>query len=307
MEGVQLLGRQAGVDLNERVIPGERSPAHGESAGESFIRLTFIELGGVQGASRFRDGTIGDRGDQRFTGRKVHIDRRSDDAGATRDVRHRRVGIGTQRIGGGFVMMLAAAAVLFGSFLLSSLYLQDVLGADALETGLAFIPFAVVTAGGVHLGTHVITRHGVRAPLAGGFALTAAGMFLLSGADAGGSYVTDILPGMLISAMGIGVVLVAVAFSVLSGAREEEAGMLSGLNTTGHELGGSLGLAVLTAIATGSASSHASTVAVANGIANAFFAAAIIAAVAAVAATVILPKATTFLPRLALARPASIH
>jgi EmrB/QacA subfamily drug resistance transporter len=210
-------------------------------------------------------------------------------------------------VGGGFVMMLAAAAVLFGSFLLSSLYLQDVLGMGALETGLAFIPFAVVTAGGVHLGTHLITSHGVRAPLAGGFTLTAAGMFLLTGVDAGGSYFTDVLPGMLISAMGIGVVLVAVAFSVLSGAREEEAGMLSGLNTTGHELGGSLGLAVLTAIATGSAGSHASTGAVTHGIANAFLAAAIIAAVAAVAATAILPKAASFLPRLALARPASIH
>lgn len=210
-------------------------------------------------------------------------------------------------VGGGFVMMLAAAAVLFGSFLLSSLYLQDVLGDGALETGLAFIPFAVVTAGGVHLGTHVINNHGVRAPLAGGFALTAVGMFLLSGVSAGGSYLTDVLPGMLVSAVGIGIVLVAVAFSVLSGAREEEAGMLSGLNTTGHELGGSLGLAVLTAIATGSAGRHAGTVAVANGIGNAFLAAAIIAAVAAVAATVILPKATSFLPRLALARPASIH
>jgi hypothetical protein len=107
--------------------------------------------------------------------------------------------------------------------------------------------------------------------------------------------------------MGIGVVLVAVAFSVLSGAREEEAGMLSGLNTTGHELGGSLGLAVLTAIATGSAGSHPGSITLAHGIANGFLAAAIIAAVAAVAATVILPKATNFLPRLAVAQPASIH
>ncbi|MGZ4179654.1 MAG: MFS transporter [Solirubrobacteraceae bacterium] len=210
-------------------------------------------------------------------------------------------------VGGGFVVMLAAAAVLFGSFLLSSLYLQDVLGTGALETGLAFVPFAVVTAGGVHLGTHVINHHGVRAPLAGGFALTAGGMFLLTGVSAGGSYFTDVLPGMLVSALGFGVVLVAVAFSVLSGAREEEAGMLSGLNTTGHELGGSLGLAILTAIATGSAGRHAGTVALTHGIANAFLAAAIIAAVAAVAAAVILPKATSFLPRLALARPASIH
>jgi hypothetical protein len=45
---------------------------------------------------------------------------------------------------------------------------------------------------------------------------------------------------------------VSVAFSVLSGARDEDTGMLSGLNTTGHEVGGSIGLAILTTIATGS-------------------------------------------------------
>ena len=149
-------------------------------------------------------------------------------------------------IGGGFVMMLAATAVLFGSFLLSSLYLQEVLGASALATGLGFLPFALATATGVHIATHMIRRHGVRVPLAGGFATAAAGMFLLTGVGAHGSYLDDLLPGMVIAGVGLGVVLVSVAFSVLSGARDEETGMLSGLNTTGHEVGGSIGLAVLT-------------------------------------------------------------
>src|SRR3954470_2262662 len=76
-------------------------------------------------------------------------------------------------VGGGFVMMLAAAAVLFGSFLLSSLYLQNVLGTGALETGLAFLPFAVAIGAGVHAGTHVIAHAGVRVPLAAGFAIAA--------------------------------------------------------------------------------------------------------------------------------------
>jgi hypothetical protein len=71
--------------------------------------------------------------------------------------------------------------------------------------------------------------------------------------------------------------------------------MLSGLNTTGHEVGGSLGLAALTTIATGS------------GIGHAFLAAAGIAAAAAVAALVVLPSAERFLPRLRDARPLAIH
>ena len=213
-------------------------------------------------------------------------------------------------IGGGFVMMLAATAVLFGSFLLSSLYLQEVLGASALVTGLGFLPFALATAAGVHVATHVIRQRGVRAPLAGGFAVAGAGMFLLTGVSARGSYLGDLLPGMVIAGVGLGVVIVSVAFSVLSGAREEEAGMLSGLNTTGHEVGGSIGLAVLTTIAAGSlghAHGPAATLASSNGIGNAFLAAGIIAAVASLAAAVILPAAKHFLPRLELAPPITVH
>lgn len=213
-------------------------------------------------------------------------------------------------IGGGFLMMLAATAVLFGSFLLSSLYLQEVLGATALATGVAFLPFALATAAGVHLATHLVRQRGVRAPLAGGFAIAAVGMFVLTGVDAHGSYVTDLLPGMLIAGLGIGVVIVSVAFSVLSGAREDEAGMLSGLNTAGHEVGGSIGLAILTTIATGAlghAHGSGATVAISDGIGSAFLAAGIIAAVASVVGLVILPAAKTFLPRLELAQPMTIH
>jgi hypothetical protein len=103
---------------------------------------------------------------------------------------------------------------------------------------------------------------------------------------------------------------VSVAFSVLSGARDEEAGMLSGLNTTGHEVGGSLGLAVLTTIATGTlgrTQGAGAALASSSGIADAFLAAGIIAAVASVAAVVILPAAKSFLPRLELAPPITVH
>ena len=213
-------------------------------------------------------------------------------------------------IGGGFLMMLAATAVLFGSFLLSSLYLQDVLAASPLATGLAFLPFALALGAGVHAGTHLVSQRGVRAPLAGGFAIAATGLFLLTGVSDHGSYVNDLLPGMLIAGIGIGVILVSVAFSVLSGARPEETGMLSGLNTTGHEVGGSIGLAVLTTIAAGTlghAHGAAATTAITSGISNAFLAAGIIAAVASILALAILPAAKKFLPRLELAPPVSIH
>jgi EmrB/QacA subfamily drug resistance transporter len=206
-------------------------------------------------------------------------------------------------IGGGFVMMLAASAVMFGSFLLASLYLQQVLGTGALATGLAFLPFAGAIAAGVHAATHVITRAGVRVPLAAGFAITAGGLLLLSGVGERGSYTADVLPGMVIAGTGLGIVLVAVSVSVLTGARDDESGMLSGLNTTGHEIGGSLGIAILASIATSALGPGAA----AGGIGDAYLAAAAIAAGASLAALVILPSAKAFLPKLALTPHVAVH
>jgi EmrB/QacA subfamily drug resistance transporter len=205
-------------------------------------------------------------------------------------------------IGGGFLMMLAASAVMFGSFLLSSLYLQNVLGTGALATGLAFLPLATAIVVGVHVAQHVIHHAGVRVPLAAGFAVTAAGMVLLSGVDARGSYLADVLPGMLVAGVGLGLVLVPVAVAVLTGASDDEAGMLSGLNTTGHEIGGSIGIAVLATIATGAAGGPS-----ASAIGDAFLAAGIIAGVASLIAMIVLPSARAFMPKLRLAPRVAVH
>ena len=135
--------------------------------------------------------------------------------------------------------------------------------------------------------------------------MVAGGTLLLTGVDAGGSYAADLLPGLLVAGLGLGVAVVAVAVSVLTGAEPDETGMLSGLNTTGHEIGGSLGVAVLTTIAAGSAGRRAA--ALASGIGDAFLAASALAAVASLLALAILPSATSFLPKLRLAPPVSVH
>jgi EmrB/QacA subfamily drug resistance transporter len=214
--------------------------------------------------------------------------------------------LGDRAIGGGFLLMLLASAVLFGSFLLSSLYLQNVLRAGPLESGLAFLPFAMAIGVGVHVAGHVIGQRGVRVPLAGGFAVTAAGMLLLSGVGGAGSYPADVLPGMLVAGLGLGVVLVAVSVALLTGAPEDEAGMLSGLNTTGHEIGGSVGIAALVTVATGAVGGTSGPQAAA-GLGEAFLVAGITAGVAGALALVILPSAKAFLPRFRLAPPAAVH
>ena len=209
-------------------------------------------------------------------------------------------------VGGGLLMMLMAAAALFGLFLLASLYMQEVLGAGPLETGLAFLPLAVALAAGVHVGSHVVTHAGVRAPMVAGFAVTAAGILLLSAVDVGGSYLTDILPGMLVAGLGLGVVLVTVSVSVMTGAADSETGILSGLNTTGHEIGGSIGIAAVATIAAGSTGLNVPGL-VADGIGDAFLALAGLAALASLAAFVVIPSAAHFLPKLRLAPRVAIH
>src|SRR5438067_8417820 len=142
--------------------------------------------------------------------------------------------IADRAVGGGLLLMLLAAGSIFGLFLLCSLYLQGVLGMGPLATGFSFIPLAVAAGIGAHLAGHLIAKHGVRGPLAGAFLVGAAGMFLLSRVPASGSYLSDVLPGMLVAGIGLGVAVVTVSVAILTGSRAEEAGMLSGLNSTGH-------------------------------------------------------------------------
>src|SRR5215207_3094495 len=168
---------------------------------------------------------------------------------------------------------------------------------------------AVIIGAGAHLGSHVVGHVGPRIAMASALALTAAGMLLLAGVDPGGSYPADVLPGMLVAGLGLGVALVVVALSVLTGATDDEAGMLSGLNTTGHEIGGSLGVAVLATIATGAIGTGASgsTAGLASGLGDAFLVSGIIAAVAGVVALFVLPSAASFLPKLRLAPRVAMH
>jgi EmrB/QacA subfamily drug resistance transporter len=218
--------------------------------------------------------------------------------------------LGDRGVGGGFLMMLTASAVLFGSFLLTSMYLQEVLGTGALETGLAFLPMAVIIGLGAHLGSHLVGAAGLRIAMAAASALTAGGMLLLAGVDSPGSYLSDVLPGMLVAGLGLGIALVSVALSVLTGAGDDEAGMLSGLNTTGHEIGGSLGVAVLVTIATGAIETtggSASAADLASGLSDAFLVSGVIAAISGVVALVVLPSAASFLPKMRLAPRVAMH
>jgi EmrB/QacA subfamily drug resistance transporter len=201
-------------------------------------------------------------------------------------------------VGGGLVLMLIAAGSIFGLFLLCSLYLQTVLGIGPLESGLAFIPLALAAGLGAHVAGHLVGRHGIRGPLAAAFAISAVGMAILAHVPEHGTYVANVLPGMLVAGFGLGIAVVTVAIAVLSGARQEETGMISGLSSTGHEIGGTIGIAVFSAVAAGASGlggTHA-----ASGIAHAFVAAGILTGLASLVSLAVLPHARHFLAKMHL-------
>lgn len=201
-------------------------------------------------------------------------------------------------VGGGLFLMLAAAGSIFGLFLLISLYLQNVLGMGPLATGLAFVPLALAAGAGAHAAGHIVARHGVRGPLVVAFLVTAVGMTLLAGLSESGSYLRDVLPGMLVAGFGLGIASVSVSIAILTGAREEESGIISGLNSTGHEIGGTLGIAIFSTIAASSGALAGPDAAA--GIAHAFAAAALVATVGSLVALAVLPRARHFVPKLRL-------
>jgi MFS family permease len=135
---------------------------------------------------------------------------------------------------------------MFGMFFLGVLYLQRVLGYDALRTGLAFLPVSLVMGTlSLRYSERLITRFGARAMLLPGLALIAAGLALFARVPVDGDYVTDVLPSMVLLGTGAGVSFPALATLAMSGATSSDAGLASGLVNTTTQVGAALGLAVL--------------------------------------------------------------
>lgn len=179
-------------------------------------------------------------------------------------------------------MMLGATGILIGAFFLNSLYLQQVLGASALETGLAFLPLAVVIGLSAHLSSHALQRAGARAVVVSGLALLAAGALLLAIAPDRADYLTDLLPGFLALGAGVGLIFPAVSITAMADVAHEDAGMASGLLQTSHEIGAAFGVAVISAVATAQATAAA-------GYESGFIAAAVIAGILGLLALVAVP------------------
>ncbi|MDJ0466268.1 MFS transporter [Streptomyces sp. H27-C3] len=129
-------------------------------------------------------------------------------------------------------------------FFFASLFMQQVLEFTAIETGMAYVPLALLTGVGAGIASNVVTKVPAKIVLLVGLTLAGTGMVLLWRAPSDSSYWVDLLPAFALLGIGLGLSFVSLQISAFAGIKEEEAGVASGLINTSQEIGGALGLAV---------------------------------------------------------------
>jgi EmrB/QacA subfamily drug resistance transporter len=167
----------------------------------------------------------------------------------------------SRTVTGANLVQALVVAGMFSMFFLGSLYLQRVLGFDALQIGLAFLPTTLIMGTlSLRYSERLMTRFGPRAMLVPGLVLIAAGLGLFTRVPVHGSYVRDVLPTLVLLGTGIGISFPSLMTLAMDGATPEDAGLASGLVNTTVQVGGALGLAVLATLA----ASHSSSLAAAG-------------------------------------------
>lgn len=150
---------------------------------------------------------------------------------------------------------LVVAGGLFAMFFFASIYQQRVLGYSPIEAGIAFLPVTVGIGVGSVIAQQMIARIGPKWVAVGGMTMATIGLVLLAGVPVDGSYVANLLPGLLLMAFGMGLTFVPLTLIATTNVSSAEAGLASGVFNTSQQVGGALGLAVLSSLATTKSSS----------------------------------------------------
>jgi MFS family permease len=204
---------------------------------------------------------------------------------------------------------LLMGGAIFSQFFLLTLYMQEVLHYSAIKTGVAYIGLTLTIIAFSAVSQALVTRIGVRRVLPVGLGLSTVALVLFARLPVHGSYFTDLFPAFIISGVGLALAFVPMSIGALTGVREADAGVASGLINTTQQIGGAIGVAAVTTIATtftthylnshpGATAFNAS--ALTHGFQIAFYALAAVAGLGTLLAAVLLePKSS--LPELELA------
>jgi EmrB/QacA subfamily drug resistance transporter len=155
------------------------------------------------------------------------------------------------------VTMALVGAVTFSEFFVLTLYVQDVLGYSAVQSGVAFVAFALSVVVASNLAQAVVARVGIRATLMMGIALATISLGLLTQLPVDGHYFWDLFPAFVLGGTGLGFSFVPVTIASLAGVERADAGVASGLVNTSRQIGGAIGLAAISTIAASAATSYA--------------------------------------------------
>lgn len=147
------------------------------------------------------------------------------------------------------VVMLAVMGGMFGVFYFTSIYTQNILGYSPVKTGVAFLPMTIMIIVASGIAQRLIGVVGAKAVGITGMFIAAIGLVMLYRIEAGGSYWTQLLPGVLVLALGLGLTFVPLTLIATGGVQDDDAGLASGLFNTFQQVGGALGLAILTTVA----------------------------------------------------------
>jgi EmrB/QacA subfamily drug resistance transporter len=155
------------------------------------------------------------------------------------------------------VTMALVGAVTFSEFFVLTLYVQDVLHYSAVQSGVAFVAFALAVVVASNLAQAVVGRIGIRATLMMGLALATISLGLLTQVPVDGHYFWDLFPAFVLGGTGLGFSFVPVTIASLAGVERADAGVASGLVNTSRQIGGAIGLAAISTIAASVAASYA--------------------------------------------------
>ncbi|GLZ79166.1 hypothetical protein Afil01_39730 [Actinorhabdospora filicis] len=156
--------------------------------------------------------------------------------------------------GGAFVAVFIAGAGMFGIFLFLTYYMQQTLQYSPVKSGVAFLPMVAGIMITAQVSTIVLLpRIGAKIPVALGMALCAVGLVWLTRIDVDSVYVTEVMPQLILTGLGFGLIIAPAMNIATAGVSELDAGVASATVNTSQQVGGSIGTALLSTLANNAA------------------------------------------------------